>query len=108
MKLLLFHEQPTVLHLSCVMLRLSPAEALCAATLNAAHSVRRSDRQGALQPGMRADMLVIDAPRLVQSRGNLGGSYCSKFNIYFSVILHECDDFQILYAAAFNYVIILK
>uniref|UniRef100_A0A6A7FP25 Probable imidazolonepropionase n=2 Tax=Hirondellea gigas TaxID=1518452 RepID=A0A6A7FP25_9CRUS len=53
----------TVLHLACVLLRLSPAEALTAATLNAAHSVRRSHLHGALQPGMRADMLLIQAPR---------------------------------------------
>ena len=56
-------DQPTVLHLACVLLRLSPAEALAAATINGARSLRRSHQQGALQPGMLADMVVIDAPR---------------------------------------------
>ncbi|KAF2352248.1 Imidazolonepropionase [Trinorchestia longiramus] len=53
----------TVLHLACVLLRMSPAEALTAATLNAAHSIRRSHRHGALQPGMVGDMVIIRAPR---------------------------------------------
>ncbi|XP_018020267.1 probable imidazolonepropionase [Hyalella azteca] len=54
---------PTVLHLACALLRLSPAEALTAATLNAAHALRRSTSHGALRPGMVGDLMVLRAPR---------------------------------------------
>jgi len=52
---------PVVLHLACSLWRLSPAEVLSAATLNAAYSLRRQ-QCGAIQAGFRADMLVLDAP----------------------------------------------
>lgn len=48
-ELLLLHEE----------LGLSPAQALRAATVNAARSVRREGELGALRPGRRADVLVV-------------------------------------------------
>ena len=49
-----------ILALACVKLRLTPAEAIAAATLNAAYSVRRADRLGSLEPGKQADLAVMD------------------------------------------------
>lgn len=54
---------PMVMHLACVLLRLSMPEALVAATLNAAASLGKSDTHGSLEVGKLADMVVIDAPR---------------------------------------------
>ena len=54
---------PMVMHLSCVLLNLSMEEALVASTINAAAALKRSDRQGSLEPGKKADLLVLDAPR---------------------------------------------
>ena len=48
--------------LVCLRLGLSPAEALVAATINAAHAIGLGGEVGSLEPGKRADLLVLDAP----------------------------------------------
>lgn len=47
--------------LACSMLRLTPGEALAAATLNAAAALGRADRVGSLEPGKRCDLVVTSA-----------------------------------------------
>jgi imidazolonepropionase len=49
---------PFMLSLACLQMRLSPAEALAAATINAAFSLGLGDRIGSLEPGKRADFLI--------------------------------------------------
>jgi imidazolonepropionase len=49
-----------VLSLACGYLRMTPAEALAAATINAAYSLGRADRLGSLEPGKDADLVVMD------------------------------------------------
>ena len=49
-----------VIGLACAELRMSPAEALTAATYNAAHALGLGERLGALTPGRQADLLVLD------------------------------------------------
>jgi imidazolonepropionase len=48
-----------IIGLACVALRLTPEEALCAATLNAAWALGLHDRAGSLEPGKQADMVAI-------------------------------------------------
>jgi imidazolonepropionase len=48
--------------LACLHLRLVPAEALVAATINAAYALGRADRVGSIRPGKQADLVVLDAP----------------------------------------------
>jgi imidazolonepropionase len=52
---------PLAIGLACLRLGLSPAEALVAATINAAHAVCLADEVGSLEVGKRADMLILDA-----------------------------------------------
>jgi imidazolonepropionase len=52
---------PFVCSLACTQLKLSPAEALTAVTVNAAHVLGLDDR-GRLAPGYRADVVLLDAP----------------------------------------------
>ncbi len=49
-----------ILSIACDAMRLTPAEAICAATLNAAYALRRADRLGSLEPGKQADVVVMD------------------------------------------------
>jgi imidazolonepropionase len=58
------YSMPFVLTLACLYLRLHPAEAIVAATLNAAHAVARADRVGSLTPGKLADLIVLDSPNI--------------------------------------------
>ena len=63
---------PLVMNLACTRLALSPAEALCACTANAAH-VLGLDDAGRLAPGYRADVLLLDAPDWRHIAYHLGG-----------------------------------
>ena len=48
-----------VIALACRYLRLTPAQAIAAATINAAAAIQRVDRIGSLEPGKQADLLVL-------------------------------------------------
>jgi imidazolonepropionase len=51
---------PFVIGLAVMAMHLTPAEALTAATLNAAYALKLSDRVGSLDAGKQADFLVLD------------------------------------------------
>jgi len=51
---------PMILSLACTHLRMTPAEAITAATVNAAYSLRRGQEIGSLEPGKRADFVIHD------------------------------------------------
>jgi imidazolonepropionase len=51
-----------IVNLACLQLGMTPAEAIAAATLNAAHALGMADEVGSLEAGKRADLLVVDAP----------------------------------------------
>jgi imidazolonepropionase len=48
-----------VIALGCRYLKLTPAQAIAAATINAAAAIRRADRIGSIEPGKQADLLVL-------------------------------------------------
>jgi imidazolonepropionase len=51
---------PMVLSLACTQMKMSPAEALSAATINAAYSLNRGDKIGSLEPGKLANIAVFE------------------------------------------------
>jgi imidazolonepropionase len=51
---------PFAIALACRGMRLTPAEALVAATINAAHAVGRGAQVGSLEPGKQADILILE------------------------------------------------
>ena len=51
-----------VIGFACHFMRLTPAEAITAATINAAHAVGRASEVGSLEVGKKADVLILDAP----------------------------------------------
>lgn len=51
-----------ILTLACLKMRMSPAQAINAATINAAHAMDRADTIGSLEAGKQADIIILDAP----------------------------------------------
>jgi imidazolonepropionase len=54
--------QQLVIGLACHFMKLTPAEALTAATINAAHAVGRASQIGSLEVGKKADIALLDVP----------------------------------------------
>lgn len=50
------------LSIACTQMKMTPAEAITAATLNAAYSLRRGSLLGSLEPGKQADLVIYDVP----------------------------------------------
>jgi imidazolonepropionase len=69
---------PLVCSLACTQLQLSPAEALGACTVNAAHVLARADRKGRLARGYDADLLLLDAPDWRYLAYHLGGRVVAR------------------------------
>jgi imidazolonepropionase len=69
---------PLVCSLACTQLGLSPAQALTACTVNAAHVLGRADRKGRLAPGFDADIVLLDAPDWRYLAYHLGGDVVSR------------------------------
>jgi imidazolonepropionase len=64
---------PIVCSLAATQLHMSPAEALAAVTVNAAHVLGRADRKGRLAAGYDADVVLLDAPDWRYLAYHLGG-----------------------------------
>ena len=51
---------PMAMSLACTHMKMSPAEAIAAATINGAWALRVADRKGSIEPGRDADLAVFD------------------------------------------------
>jgi imidazolonepropionase len=60
-----------VIALACRAMKLTPAQAIAAATINAAHAIRRSDSIGSIEVDKQADLLILS----VQDYRHLGYRY---------------------------------
>jgi imidazolonepropionase len=76
-----------VIALACRYLKLTPAQALAAATINAAAAICCSDEIGSLEPGKQADLLILSIPDYRQLAyrfgGNLVETVIKKGKVYF-------------------------
>jgi len=54
--------QQLVIALACRQMQMTPAEALTAATINAAHAINRARDVGSLEPGKKADVAILNIP----------------------------------------------
>ena len=50
---------PMAMSLACTHMKMSPAEAISAATVNGAWALRLADRKGSIEPGKDADLAVF-------------------------------------------------
>jgi imidazolonepropionase len=69
---------PLVCSLAATQLRLAPAEALTACTVNAAHVLGRAQRIGRLAPGYTADIVLLNAPDWRYLAYHLGGDVVAR------------------------------
>jgi imidazolonepropionase len=51
-----------VIALACRAMKLTPAQAIVASTINAAHAIRMANKIGSIEPGKQADLLVLSVP----------------------------------------------
>jgi imidazolonepropionase len=68
---------PMILSLACTQMRVTPAEAISAATINPAYSLRRHDRVGSLEVGKYADLAAFDVADYREIPYYFGVNLCS-------------------------------
>ncbi len=66
------------LALACRSMKLTPAQAIVAATINAAYAIRREDRIGSLEVGKQADLLILSVPDYRQLGYRFGTNLVKK------------------------------
>ncbi len=54
--------QQMIIALACRQMKMTPAETIAATTINAAHAINRAHETGSLEPGKKADLLVLNIP----------------------------------------------
>lgn len=52
---------PFIMNAACLTMRMTPAEALTACTINAAYAIGRGDRIGSIEVGKQGDIVLFDA-----------------------------------------------
>ncbi len=63
-----------VIALACRYLKLTPAQAVAAATINAARAIQRDQLIGSLEPGKQADLLILSVSDYRQLAYRFGGN----------------------------------
>src|SRR5690348_17102270 len=84
---------PMILSLACTQLRMSPAEAITAATINAAYALRREKRIGSLEVGKQADIAVFEVADYREIPYYFGVNYC-WMTIKRGRVIHAAKNFR--------------
>src|SRR5437763_2026472 len=67
---------PMILSLACTQLRMTPAEAIAAATINGAYALRREGQVGSLEVGKQADIAVFEVADYREIPYYFGVNHC--------------------------------
>jgi imidazolonepropionase len=51
-----------IIQLACLNMKMTPAEAICAATYNSACAIGLNDKVGSIEKGKQADIIILDCP----------------------------------------------
>jgi imidazolonepropionase len=77
-----------ILSLACTQMRMTPAEAVVAATINGAHALGRANRIGSLEPGKQADLCIMEVENYRQIPYFFGMNHC-RMTIKKGKIVHQ-------------------
>jgi imidazolonepropionase len=69
---------PFVLSLACTRMRMTPAEAIAAATINGAHALRLAGCKGSIEPSKDADLAVFDVANYREIPYWIAGNRCAS------------------------------
>jgi len=68
---------PMAMSLACTQMKMSPAEAIAAATINGAWALGLADRKGSVEPGKDADLAVFDVSEYREIPYWFGANRCA-------------------------------
>ena len=68
---------PVAMSLACTHMKMSPAEAIAAATINGAWALRLAERKGSIEPGKDADLAIFDVSDYREIPYWFGNNRCS-------------------------------
>jgi imidazolonepropionase len=66
-----------ILSLACTQMRMTPAEAIVAATINGAYALDRGDRCGSLEAGKQADLCIMNVQNYREIPYYFGVNHCT-------------------------------
>ena len=81
---------PMILSLACTQMRMTPAEAIAAATINGAHALRRADRLGSLEAGKQADLCAFELSDYREIPYYFGVNLC-RLTIKRGQVIHDAS-----------------
>ena len=61
---------PFIMNLGCLSMNMTPAEVITAATINAAHAIKRGHVIGSVETGKQGDLVIFDAPNVAYMQYN--------------------------------------
>jgi imidazolonepropionase len=82
---------PMVLSLACTQMRMTPAEAIVAATLNAAHALGSAGRLGSLEPGKQADLCAFALSDYRENPYYFGTNLC-RWTLKQGQVIYDADN----------------
>lgn len=80
-----------MLSLACNQMRMTPAEAITAATINGAHALKRGDRLGSLEPGKQADLCAFEVSDYREIPYYFGVNLC-RLTVKRGEIIYDAQD----------------
>ncbi|MGA1985946.1 MAG: imidazolonepropionase [Candidatus Sulfotelmatobacter sp.] len=80
---------PMAMSLACTHMKMSPAEAVAAATINGAWALRMAERKGSIETGKDADLAVFDVKDYREIPYWFGANHCAATVLNGVVAAHE-------------------
>ncbi len=80
---------PMAMSLACTHMKMSPAEAISAATINGAWTLRLAERKGSIEPGKDADLAIFSVNDYREIPYWFGDNHCAATVLNGTVRAHE-------------------